>query len=70
MESRASAGPSAGYSASQAPANGPHNESTINNILQILPHNRVFPIQLGDELFKLSGASLSFDGQLLRRSVA
>ncbi|KAK0389801.1 hypothetical protein NLU13_3374 [Sarocladium strictum] len=59
QENRDSAGP--GYTAAQAPNSGPHNESTINNIAQILPHNRVFPIQIGDELFKLSGASLSFD---------
>jgi hypothetical protein len=69
LESRGSAGPgtgnSSGYTAAQAPNSGPHNESTINNIPQILPHNRVFPIQVGDELFKLSGASLSFDGALV-----
>lgn len=28
----------------------------------ILPHERVFPIQIGSELFRLSGASLSSDG--------
>ena len=30
-------------------------------IPNILPHERVFPIQIGSELFKLSGASLSSD---------
>ena len=28
----------------------------------ILPHEKVFPIQIGTELFRLSGASLSSDG--------
>ena len=32
------------------------------NIPYILPHERVFPIQIGSELFRLSGASLSSDG--------
>lgn len=27
-----------------------------------LPHEKVFPIQIGTELFRLSGASLSSDG--------
>lgn len=34
----------------------------IHRIPQILPRERVFPIQIGGELFKLSGASLSSDG--------
>lgn len=34
----------------------------ISVIPRILPHERVFPIQIGTELFKLSGASLSSDG--------
>lgn len=38
------------------------NESSISKIPKILPHERVFPIQIGTELFKLSGASLSSDG--------
>ncbi|AEO71859.1 uncharacterized protein THITE_2124720 [Thermothielavioides terrestris NRRL 8126] len=33
----------------------------INEIPNILPHERVFPIQIGSELFKLSGASISSD---------
>ncbi|VBB78343.1 Putative protein of unknown function [Podospora comata] len=33
----------------------------ISHIPKILPHERVFPIQIGSELFKLSGASLSSD---------
>ncbi|KAK4038144.1 hypothetical protein C8A01DRAFT_17720 [Parachaetomium inaequale] len=32
-----------------------------NHIPNILPHERVFPVQLGSELFKLSGASISSD---------
>lgn len=34
----------------------------VPKIPRILPHERVFPIQIGTELFKLSGASLSSDG--------
>lgn len=34
----------------------------ISKIPFILPHERVFPIQIGSELYKLSGASLSSDG--------
>ncbi len=33
-----------------------------NHIPNILPHERVFPVQIGSELFKLSGASISSDG--------
>ncbi|KAB5583535.1 hypothetical protein GE09DRAFT_1278732 [Coniochaeta sp. 2T2.1] len=33
----------------------------VTNIPNILPHERVFPIQIGSELFKLSGASISSD---------
>ncbi|KAK4225809.1 hypothetical protein QBC38DRAFT_482086 [Podospora fimiseda] len=33
----------------------------IHHIPKILPHERVFPIQIGSELFKLSGASISSD---------
>ncbi|OAA71011.1 BTB/POZ fold domain containing protein [Akanthomyces lecanii RCEF 1005] len=36
-------------------------ESTIHKIPDILPRERVFPIQIGGELFKLSGASISSD---------
>lgn len=31
----------------------------------ILPHERVFPIQIGSELFRLSGASISSDGMYI-----
>ncbi|KYK55287.1 BTB/POZ domain-containing protein [Drechmeria coniospora] len=34
---------------------------TASRIPDILPHERVFPIQIGTELFKLSGASISSD---------
>lgn len=37
----------------------------MGKIPNILPRERVFPIQVGGELFKLSGASLSSDGKLL-----
>lgn len=32
------------------------------DIPNILPHQRVFPIQIGGKTFKLSGASISSDG--------
>jgi hypothetical protein len=32
------------------------------DIPQHLPHEKVFPIQIGSELFRLSGASISSDG--------
>jgi len=32
------------------------------DIPNILPHERVFPIQIGSEMFRLSGASISSDG--------
>ena len=38
------------------------DDHPIEKIPYILPHERVFPIQIGTELFKLSGASLSSDG--------
>lgn len=42
----------------------PSTPQLISKIPKILPHERVFPIQIGTELFKLSGASLSSDGML------
>jgi hypothetical protein len=33
------------------------------DIPPILPPEKVFPIQIGSELFRLSGASISSDGQ-------
>ncbi|KAI0535881.1 hypothetical protein GGR58DRAFT_421640 [Xylaria digitata] len=39
----------------------PSNPQLITKIPNILPHERVFPVQIGAELFKLSGASLSSD---------
>lgn len=41
----------------------PLSERNVSRIPLILPHERVFPIQIGSELFKLSGASLSSDGE-------
>ena len=32
------------------------------DIPELLPHERVFPIQIGSQLFRLSGASISSDG--------
>lgn len=58
MESVASSDADAGA----APSVEPLSESTVARIPHILPHERVFPIQIGSELFKLSGASLSSDG--------
>ncbi|KAI0484146.1 BTB/POZ domain-containing protein [Xylariaceae sp. FL0804] len=39
----------------------PSDPKLISKIPNVLPHERVFPIQIGSELFKLSGASLSSD---------
>ncbi|KAI1632454.1 BTB/POZ domain-containing protein [Biscogniauxia mediterranea] len=39
----------------------PSDPQLISKIPKILPHERVFPIQIGSELFKLSGASISSD---------
>ncbi|KAM0264696.1 hypothetical protein ACHAQJ_000521 [Trichoderma viride] len=50
---------------SEAPSIAPgiplHSGLDVHKIPQILPRERVFPIQIGGELFKLSGASLSSD---------
>jgi hypothetical protein len=32
----------------------------------VLPHERVFPVQIGSQLFRLSGASISSDGKCLQ----
>jgi len=40
------------------------NSNLIHYIPKLLPHERVFPIQIGCEVFKLSGASISSDGEL------
>lgn len=47
-----------------APPALPLHGVDVHKIPQILPRERVFPIQIGGELFKLSGASLSSDGSL------
>ncbi|KAI9847150.1 MAG: hypothetical protein M1837_003012 [Sclerophora amabilis] len=39
----------------------PANGQTFPEIPAILPHEKVFPIQIGSELFRLSGASISSD---------
>lgn len=46
----------------QQPTPQPSDLDLVSKIPKILPHERVFPIQIGSELFKLSGASLSSDG--------
>jgi hypothetical protein len=43
----------------------PDSAVAANQIPNVLPHERVFPIQIGCELFKLSGASISSDGMYL-----
>ena len=35
----------------------------VPQIPHVLPHEKVFPIQIGSELYRLSGASISSDGQ-------
>lgn len=54
-------GPNAG-SGRSTPHAGSSQLQLVNKIPNILPHERVFPIQIGSELFKLSGASISSDG--------
>jgi hypothetical protein len=36
------------------------------DIPMVLPHERVFPVQIGSQLFRLSGASISSDGKCLQ----
>ncbi|KAK5997223.1 hypothetical protein PT974_02576 [Cladobotryum mycophilum] len=57
----ASASPSDGYSSTPGIPSHIHTENSIVKIPHILPRERVFPIQIGGELFKLSGASISSD---------
>lgn len=40
----------------------PEARKLNTDIPKCLPHEKVFPIQIGTELFRLSGASLSSDG--------
>jgi hypothetical protein len=56
-----SASPSEAASTSGLPLHAQAN-AEVHKIPQILPRERVFPIQIGGELFKLSGASISSDG--------
>ena len=35
----------------------------------ILPHEKVFPVQVGSEIFRLSGASITSDGQSISTPV-
>lgn len=41
----------------------PRRQNT--DIPRILPHEKVFPIQIGNQLFRLSGASISSDGMII-----
>lgn len=50
---------------SAAPNQQPQARKWNTDIPHILPHERVFPIQIGSELFRLSGASISSDGMYL-----
>lgn len=45
---------------------GPRRTLTDPSIPVVLPARKVFPIQIGDKLFRLSGASISSDGKLVR----
>ncbi|KAK2047554.1 BTB/POZ domain-containing protein [Colletotrichum somersetense] len=58
-----SAAPTNNNANSQPPStsSAPRDEAQVVKIPHILPHERVFPIQIGNELFKLSGASISSD---------
>lgn len=51
----------------RAPLNsgGATRRSTDSGTPMVLPARKVFPIQIGDKLFRLSGASISSDGQCL-----
>ena len=42
---------------------GDHRALADSAIPMVLPARKVFPIQIGDKLFRLSGASISSDGQ-------
>lgn len=46
------------------PAGGARRSVTDPNVSMLLPARKVFPIQIGDKLFRLSGASISSDGKL------
>ncbi|KAL1642971.1 hypothetical protein SLS58_005213 [Diplodia intermedia] len=56
------AGPANASSAAQPVATRPRKIAELsNNYSAILPAGKVFPIQIGNELFRLSGASISSD---------
>lgn len=46
-----------------ATSGGPRRTLTDPAIPMVLPARKVFPIQIGDKLFRLSGASISSDGE-------
>jgi hypothetical protein len=45
------------------PSGGPRRTLTEPSAPTLLPARKVFPIQIGDKLFRLSGASISSDGE-------
>lgn len=52
----------ANHSTTEGGHDDSHSRANPAKIPDILPRERVFPIQVGGEVFKLSGASLSSDG--------
>ena len=49
-------------------SSGPRRTLTDPSIPMVLPARKVFPIQIGNRLFRLSGASISSDGKHFYRS--
>jgi hypothetical protein len=47
--------------------NPPNSDSSSLAAPLVLPARKVFPIQIGDKLFRLSGASISSDGKSMSR---
>ena len=53
---------------SESPGKDVRRIAEIPKFSSVLPAGKVFPIQIGSELFRLSGASISSDGQYIRLS--
>lgn len=51
-----------GHSFGGNPSSGTQRSLPTPDIQMVLPARKVFPIQIGDKLFRLSGASISSDG--------
>ena len=49
----------------QGATSGPRRTLEDPSIPMVLPARKVFPIQIGDKLFRLSGASISSDGEFI-----